>query len=139
MDRRDIIKAVSGSAVAVVAGQSAAAPGSPVQANGCRRGIGVKDIAPTSANFFIADRFIGKTWIVTGCARHGRGGIGRTAAVSARTGWPDAHTAASTATLRTGSSTRAGKKDIAPRACLEVTVGTGCRRSSPNVLDIRDR
>ncbi len=69
LERKDILKVASGSAVAVVAGQGAVAPGSPVQANGRRKGIGVKDIALTSANRFIPDRFKGKPLIVTGRAR----------------------------------------------------------------------
>ena len=79
MERRDILKIASGSAVAMAAGQTATASANVQQTNVRAKGIGVKDIAPTPAEYFISDRFKGKTLIVTGCAR----GMGAAAAIRA--------------------------------------------------------
>ena len=65
----------AGSAATQAAGQVAAP--SPAQAQA--RGVGVKDITPTDDEYFIPDRFKGKTLLVTGCAR----GMGAAAALRA--------------------------------------------------------
>ncbi|MCZ8275013.1 MAG: SDR family oxidoreductase [Microcystis sp. LE19-4.1E] len=78
MERRDVIKGMAfaaGSATTLAAGQVATS--SPAAAQG--KGVGVKDITPTDADYFVADRFKGKTLIVTGCAR----GMGAAAAIRA--------------------------------------------------------
>ncbi len=76
MERRDVIKGMAlaaGSAAALAVEQAAGqAPTQPV-------GVGVKDIAPTEPDYFVPDRFRGKTLIVTGCAR----GMGAAAAMRA--------------------------------------------------------
>ncbi|MEQ1829295.1 MAG: SDR family NAD(P)-dependent oxidoreductase [Pirellula sp.] len=79
MERRDILKIATGSAVAMAAGQTATASANVQQTNVRAKGIGVKDIAPTPAEYLISDRFKGKTLIVTGCAR----GMGAAAAIRA--------------------------------------------------------
>lgn len=79
MERRDILKIATGSAVAMAAGQTATASANVQQTNVRAKGIGVKDVAPTPAEYFISDRFKGKTLIVTGCAR----GMGAAAAIRA--------------------------------------------------------
>lgn len=78
MERRDVIKGmalVAGSATALAAGQVASSSPAAAQA----KGVGVRDIPPTEDDYFIADRFKGKTLIVTGCAR----GMGAAAAIRA--------------------------------------------------------
>lgn len=65
----------AGSAAALAAGQVA----SPSPAQAQARGVGVKDITPTDDDYFIPDRFKGKTLLVTGCAR----GMGAAAALRA--------------------------------------------------------
>ena len=79
MERRDILKIATGSAVAMAAGSAATTSANAQQTNVRAKGIGVKDIAPTPADYFLSDRFKGKTLIVTGCAR----GMGAAAAVRA--------------------------------------------------------
>ncbi|MEQ1824319.1 MAG: SDR family NAD(P)-dependent oxidoreductase [Pirellula sp.] len=74
-----MLKIATGSAVAMAAGQAATASAKTEQANERAKGIGTKDIAPTAAEYFISDRFKGKTLIVTGCAR----GMGAAAAMRA--------------------------------------------------------
>lgn len=65
----------AGSAATLAAGQVA----SPSPAQAQARGVGVKDITPTDDEYFIPDRFKGKTLLVTGCAR----GMGAAAALRA--------------------------------------------------------
>jgi NAD(P)-dependent dehydrogenase (short-subunit alcohol dehydrogenase family) len=80
MERRDVIKGMvlaAGSAATVAAGQVASP--SPAQAQTQARGVGVKDMTPTDDDYFIPDRFKGKTLLVTGCAR----GLGAAAALRA--------------------------------------------------------
>ena len=79
MERRAILKIATGSAVAMAGGQTATASTNVQQTNVGSKGIGVKDIAPTPAEYFISDRFTGKTLIITGCAR----GMGAAAAIRA--------------------------------------------------------
>ncbi|MGL4441221.1 MAG: SDR family NAD(P)-dependent oxidoreductase, partial [Bosea sp. (in: a-proteobacteria)] len=78
MERRDVIKGMAlaaGSAATLTAGQVATATPAAAQ----RAGVGVKDIAPTEADYAIPGRFTGKTLIITGCAR----GMGAAAAIRA--------------------------------------------------------
>ncbi|MFN8830004.1 MAG: SDR family NAD(P)-dependent oxidoreductase [Labrys sp. (in: a-proteobacteria)] len=78
LERRDILKSmalVAGSAATLGVSQVATAVPAAAQA----KGVGVVDIAPTPADFFISDRFKGKTLVVTGCAR----GMGAAAAIRA--------------------------------------------------------
>lgn len=78
IERRDILKGMAlaaGTAATLAVGQIAIT--SPAAAQ--QKGIGIKDIDPTPANYFTPDRFKGKTLIVTGCAR----GMGAAAAVRA--------------------------------------------------------
>ncbi len=78
MKRRDAIKGMAlaaGSAATVTTAQVATTSPASAQA----KGIGVKDIAPTEADYFVPERFKGKTLIVTGCAR----GMGAAAAIRA--------------------------------------------------------
>jgi NAD(P)-dependent dehydrogenase (short-subunit alcohol dehydrogenase family) len=78
MKRRNVIKGMAmaaGSAAAIKAAQVATS--SPAAAQ--MRGVGVRDITPVDPDAFIADRFRGKTLIVTGCAR----GMGAAAAIRA--------------------------------------------------------
>lgn len=82
VERRDILKGLAlaaGSAAALTAGQAALTTPAAAQAAAQPKGIGVTDIAPAPADYFISDRFKGKTLIVTGCAR----GMGAAAAVRA--------------------------------------------------------
>lgn len=79
MERRDILKIATGSAVTMAAAQAASASTITEQANERAKGIGIQDIAPIAADYFISDRFKGKTLIVTGCAR----GMGAAAAIRA--------------------------------------------------------
>jgi NAD(P)-dependent dehydrogenase (short-subunit alcohol dehydrogenase family) len=79
MERRDILKIATGSAAAIAAGQAATVSANGQQTIGKPRVIGVKDIAPNPAEYFISDRFKGKTLIITGCAR----GMGAAAAIRA--------------------------------------------------------
>lgn len=82
IERRDILKSfalAAGSAATLAAGQVALTTPAAAQAAAQQKGVGVKDIAPTPADYFISDRFTGKTLIVTGCAR----GMGAAAAVRA--------------------------------------------------------
>ncbi|MGL4727260.1 MAG: SDR family NAD(P)-dependent oxidoreductase [Bosea sp. (in: a-proteobacteria)] len=78
MKRRNVIKGM-----ALAAGSAATLTGAQVAttspANAQPRGVGIKDIPPTDAEYFVADRFKGKTLIVTGCAR----GMGAAAAIRA--------------------------------------------------------
>lgn len=67
---------VAAGSAATLAASQVASP-SPAQAQA--RGIGVKDITPTDDEYFIPDRFKGKTLLVTGCAR----GMGSAAALRA--------------------------------------------------------
>ncbi len=67
---------VAAGSAATLAASQVASP-SPAQAQA--RGIGVKDITPTDDEYFIPDRFKGKTLLVTGCAR----GMGAAAALRA--------------------------------------------------------
>jgi NAD(P)-dependent dehydrogenase (short-subunit alcohol dehydrogenase family) len=78
MERRDVIKGMAlaaGSVAAVTAGQVATSEPAAAQA----RGVGIKDISPLDPAYFIANRFAGKTMLVTGCAR----GMGAAAALRA--------------------------------------------------------
>jgi len=78
MERRDVLKSMAlaaGSAVTMATGQGATTSPAAAQA----KGVGIKDIAPTAPDYFISDRFEGKTLIVTGCAR----GMGAAAAIRA--------------------------------------------------------
>jgi NAD(P)-dependent dehydrogenase (short-subunit alcohol dehydrogenase family) len=78
MERRDLIKGMAlaaGSAATLAAGQVATSTPATAQA----KGVGIKDIVPTDAEYFIPDRFKGKTLIITGCAR----GMGAAAAIRA--------------------------------------------------------
>lgn len=78
MERRDMIKGMAlaaGSAATLAGGQVATSSPAAAQA----RGVGVQDITPTDPDSFIADRFKGKTLIITGCAR----GMGAAAAARA--------------------------------------------------------
>ncbi|WP_284359840.1 SDR family NAD(P)-dependent oxidoreductase [Candidatus Phycosocius spiralis] len=71
----------AGTATTLAAGQTLAgekATSGPSSATK-PKGIGVKDITPLDANYFIPDRFKGKTLVVTGCAR----GMGAAAAIRA--------------------------------------------------------
>jgi NAD(P)-dependent dehydrogenase (short-subunit alcohol dehydrogenase family) len=79
MERRDMLKIATGSAAAIAAGQAATVSANSQQTRGKPMGVGVKDIAPTPADYFISDRFKGKTLIITGCAR----GMGAAAAIRA--------------------------------------------------------
>ncbi|MBX9775540.1 MAG: SDR family NAD(P)-dependent oxidoreductase [Xanthobacteraceae bacterium] len=65
----------AGSAATLTAGQVAMTAPAAAQ----QKGIGVRDIAPTPADYFISGRFKGKTLVITGCAR----GMGAAAAVRA--------------------------------------------------------
>jgi NAD(P)-dependent dehydrogenase (short-subunit alcohol dehydrogenase family) len=78
MERRDVIKgmALAAGSAAALGGGSA---GTSTPAAAQPRGVGVKDIQPAEPDFFIPDRFKGKTLIVTGCAR----GMGAAAAARA--------------------------------------------------------
>lgn len=77
MERRDLLKAIAlASSAGAASGLSLAAE---VQAQTGKRGIGTRDIAPLSPDYFIPERFKGKTLIVTGCAR----GMGALAALRA--------------------------------------------------------
>lgn len=67
---------VAAGSAATLAASQVASP-SPAQAQA--RGVGVKDITPTDDEYFIPDRFKGKTLLVTGCAR----GMGAAAALRA--------------------------------------------------------
>jgi NAD(P)-dependent dehydrogenase (short-subunit alcohol dehydrogenase family) len=78
LERRDILKSmalVAGSAATLGVGQVATAV--PVAAQA--KGVGVIDIPPVPEDFFISNRFTGKTLVVTGCAR----GLGAAAAIRA--------------------------------------------------------
>jgi NAD(P)-dependent dehydrogenase (short-subunit alcohol dehydrogenase family) len=78
MKRRNVIKGLAmaaSSAATVTAGQVATS--SPAEAQ--PRGVGIRDIPPTDPEYFIPDRFRGKTLVVTGCAR----GMGAAAATRA--------------------------------------------------------
>jgi NAD(P)-dependent dehydrogenase (short-subunit alcohol dehydrogenase family) len=82
IERRDVLKTLvlaAGSAATLAAGQTAVTTPAAAQAASPPIGVGVRDIAPTPSDFFISDRFKGKTLIVTGCAR----GMGAAAAVRA--------------------------------------------------------
>ncbi|PWK76059.1 SDR family oxidoreductase [Aminobacter sp. AP02] len=75
MERRDLLKAIAMASAATTA--SGLSLTTPAQAQTpARRGIGVHDISPVSPDYFIPDRFKGKTMIITGCAR----GMGAVAA-----------------------------------------------------------
>lgn len=64
MDRRDLLKFTAFAAAATVAGSGfAQVPTAPKPA------VGIKDIAPTAEDYFIPNRFKGKTILITGCAR----------------------------------------------------------------------
>ena len=78
MERRDMMKAVgaaAGTLAAAAAGSGIAA--GPAQAQGQPQGNAVVNIAPPNPDAFIAGRFAGKTFIVTGSAR----GMGAAAAI----------------------------------------------------------
>jgi NAD(P)-dependent dehydrogenase (short-subunit alcohol dehydrogenase family) len=81
MDRRDLLKGVSLAAGSVAAGavmDGAAGNAARAQMAGGRPdGNAVVDIAPTPGDFFISNRFAGRTFIVTGSAR----GMGQAAAL----------------------------------------------------------
>jgi NAD(P)-dependent dehydrogenase (short-subunit alcohol dehydrogenase family) len=79
MQRREILKIATGSAVAIAAGQTVTTAANTQPSNVQATGIGAKDIVPTPVEYFISDRFKGKTLIVTGCAR----GMGAAAAIRA--------------------------------------------------------
>lgn len=68
MERRDLLKAIAVASAATTASGLAVTNQANAQ-NPARRGIGVHDITPVSPDYFIPDRFKGKTMIVTGCAR----------------------------------------------------------------------
>lgn len=76
VERRNVLKGMvlaAGTAATIgTAAQVAATTPALAQA----KGVGIKDIEPTPADFFISDRFKGKTIIITGCAR----GMGAAAA-----------------------------------------------------------
>ncbi|KFC74770.1 putative short-chain dehydrogenases/reductases (SDR) family protein [Bosea sp. LC85] len=77
MERRDLLKAIAlASSAGAASGLSLAAE---AQAQTGKRGIGTRDIAPLSPDYFTPERFKGKTLIVTGCAR----GMGALAALRA--------------------------------------------------------
>ena len=78
MERRDVIKgmALAASSVAAV---SAAQVTASTPASAQAKGMGVKDISPLDPDYFIPNRFAGKTLLVTGCAR----GMGAAAALRA--------------------------------------------------------
>ena len=59
MERRDILKIATGSAVAIAAGSAATTSANAQQTNVRAKGIGAKDIAPTPMDFFLSDRFKG--------------------------------------------------------------------------------
>lgn len=76
MERRDVIKGMAlaaGTAAVVATATVGQAPPAAAQ----QRGVGVQDIPPTEPDYFVPDRFKGKTVVVTGCAR----GMGAAAAV----------------------------------------------------------
>lgn len=81
MDRRDLLKGITLAAGAVAA--TATADGvvetsaNAQQATGRPDGNAVVDIKPVDSEFFISNRFAGRTFIVTGSAR----GMGRAAAI----------------------------------------------------------
>jgi NAD(P)-dependent dehydrogenase (short-subunit alcohol dehydrogenase family) len=78
MERRDVIKGMAlaaGTAAALGGGQAVTTTPAAAQP----RGVGIRDIPPSEPEFFIPDRFKGKTMIVTGCAR----GMGAAAAARA--------------------------------------------------------
>lgn len=77
MERRDLLKAIAlASSAGAASGLSLAAE---AQAQTGKRGIGTRDITPLSPDYFIPERFKGKTLIITGCAR----GMGALAALRA--------------------------------------------------------
>lgn len=80
MDRRDMLKGMTmATAVALATGIPAqAATGSGTTGAG-GKGIGEVDVKPVDPDFFIPNRFKGKTMVITGCAR----GMGRAAAIRA--------------------------------------------------------
>ena len=68
MERRDLLKSMALAASVTTAANMAKPDQAQAQAKSPRRGIGVHDITPISDDYFIPDRFKGKTMIVTGCA-----------------------------------------------------------------------
>jgi NAD(P)-dependent dehydrogenase (short-subunit alcohol dehydrogenase family) len=82
IERREVLKSLAlaaGSAATLATVQGAMTTPAAAQSAAAPKGIGIKDIAPTPADYFIPDRFKGKTVIVTGCAR----GMGAAAAIRA--------------------------------------------------------
>lgn len=81
MDRRDLLKGITLAAGAVAATATidgvARTTAQAQQAGGRPDGNAVVDIKPVSSDFFISNRFAGRTIIVTGSAR----GMGRAAAI----------------------------------------------------------
>lgn len=67
MERRDLLKSMA-LAASVTTAAGVAKPSSAEAQAATRRGIGVHDVPPISDDYFIPDRFKGKTIIVTGCA-----------------------------------------------------------------------
>lgn len=70
MERRDLLKAIALASATTTAGAMTMSTAAYAQAAApARRGLGVHDVTPVSPDYFIPDRFKGKTMIVTGCAR----------------------------------------------------------------------
>ena len=76
MERRDMIKA-AGSAAVAAASVAAVVPAAAQTGNATTGGNALVDITPPDPDAFIAGRFAGKTFIVTGSAR----GMGKAAAI----------------------------------------------------------
>jgi hypothetical protein len=77
MERRDMLKGMALAAVSATAAGTAQAQSKP-------ESVGVVDVTPGEPNYYIPNRFKGKTLLVTGCAR----GMGAAAASSTRRSAP---------------------------------------------------
>lgn len=76
MDRRDVLKGVTLVAGTIAAQAASGQAQAQVVSGGAAGGNALVPISPPDPNYFIPDRFAGRTFIVTGCAR----GMGAAAA-----------------------------------------------------------